>query len=269
MPIGGSNRYPSLQSIADLFRASVNDDFIGADGIPGEGLINYNTAPHMLTFMNSAIRDVYSDLRNVGDPELILDNYLLLGIPPLASPNPAVQVSIADIGYFDGFQFNSQWALPSNCQRVLKLWERWSGSENVFVPMTPVAGGLGGVYQVQRMGTWEMRQNAIWMPGCLVAVDLRIRCTITFPDFLNPTAIDFTTAYVPVLDCQNAIVAKMVVLYAKRFAPEQYQMAVTEDARMIDKLKLEVVRQQQMTDYQRTAYGEEATVSFPAAWTQL
>ena len=260
--IGGNVRYPSLQSIADLFRAQVNDDFEGATNTPGEGLINYNTAPQVLTFMNSAIRDVYSDLRNVGDPALILDNYILTAIPPLAQINPSVQVSLSYAGYFDGYIWWPGWTLPISCQRVERMWERLTGEQNVFVPMTPAPFGLSGGDQGDRMGQWELRQNAIWMPGCMVSVDLRIRCLITFPDFLNPATIDFTTAYVPIIDCQNAIVAKMLLLYAKRFAPEQYQMAVTEDERLIGKLKLEVVRQMQNTEYQRAEYGSEATTGY-------
>lgn len=105
---------------------------------------------------------------------------------------------------------------------------------------------------------WEMRQNAVWMPGCLSQVDLRIRCRITFPDFLNPATINFSTAYVPILSCQNAVVAKMLLLYAKRFAPENYAMCVAEDNRLMGKFQLEVVRQRQTVENQRVEYGSEA-----------
>lgn len=260
--IGGNIRYPSLQSIASLFRAQINDSFAGATNTPGEGVVMPNLNPDLVTFMDSAIRDVYSDLRNVGDPALILDNYCLIGIPPLTNPNPTVQVSLAYAGYFDGFQWHPQWTLPISCERVERLWERWSNTDYNFEPMQPAPFGLAPCQQGQRMGSWELRQNAIWMPGCLVQVDLRLRCRITFPDFLDPTSIDFNTAYIPILSCQNAVVAKMLVLYAKRFAPEQYPMAVQEDERLIGKLKLEVVRELQNTEYQRSEYGTEAFNSY-------
>src|ERR1700744_6481350 len=92
--VGGSIRYPSLQSMADLFRSQINDDMSGATDTPGEGQIDTNTSPFLLTFMNSGIRELYSDLRNVGDPALILDNYLLLGIPPISAQNPAQRVTL-------------------------------------------------------------------------------------------------------------------------------------------------------------------------------
>ena len=141
MPIGGATNYPTLQSIVELFRAMVNDDFSGANDIPGEGLINYNTAPHVLTFLNAAVRDLYTDLRNVGDAELLLDNYLVLGLPALPAPDPTVQVSLSAVGYFDGITMNSQWVLPSNLISVERLWERESGTNFPLLPMTPAPFG--------------------------------------------------------------------------------------------------------------------------------
>lgn len=264
--IGGNTRYPSLQSIADLFRSSINDDFTGATNTPGEGLIATNTAPFMLTFMNSAIRDMYSDLRNVGDPALILDNYILTGLPALTAPDATVQVSLSYAGFFNGYQWLPQWTLPIGCKSVERLWERLSGSNANFSPMVAVPSGLPGVLQQSRMAMWEMRQNAIWMPGAMLSVDLRLRCRITFPDFLNPATINFTTSYVPILDCQNAIVAKMLVLYARRFAPDLYPTATQEEAKFIGKLQLEVVRQMQTAEYSRKSFGEEATNNFSATF---
>lgn len=267
--VGGNIRYPSLQAIANLFRAQINDDFMGATNTPGEGLIAFNTAPFLLTIMDSAIRELYSDLRNVGDPSLILDNYCLIGLPPLTQPDPTVQVCLSYAGFFDGFQWHPQWTLPISCNKVEKVWERWTGSGAGFTSMSPAPFGLAPCMQVQMMGCYEMRQNALWMPGSLIQEDIRLRCRITFPDFIDPTSIDFTTAYVPIVDSQNAIVAKMLILYAKRYAPEQYPLAVQDEMRLMDKLKLEVVRNMQTTEYQRATYGEEATGSFPATYIDL
>lgn len=224
-----------------------------------------DTNPDLLVFMNSAIRDVYSDLRNVGDPELLLDNYILLNLPVINSalnpPNPAVQVSLSYYGYFDGLQYYPQWTLPAGCIRIEKVSERWTGTNGPFNPMTPAPFGLAQTWQTQWNGSWEIRQGALWMPGSLVPMDLSLRCYITFPDYLGPN-INFSTTYVPILNCQNSIVAKMLVLYAKRFSPDQYPMAVQEDERMLFKLRLEVVRELQNTEYQRREWGAEAQASY-------
>lgn len=259
--VGGNTRYPSLESIAALFRAQINDSFSGASGSMGEGLIMFDQNPDLLTFMNAAIRDTYSDLRNVGDPSLILDNYLLIGIPALTTPDPTVQVSLSYAGYFNGYSWSPQWALPIGCQKVERLWERQHASNDSFSPMTYCPQGLPPVYQSYGMGQWEIRQSAVWMPGCMNSVDLRLRCSITFPDFLNPATLDFSSSYVPVVDCQNNVVDKMLKRYARRFAPDMYPLTKDAEAESLNKLRLEVVRAMQSAENQRIEYGTEATGS--------
>ena len=118
MPTGGQNNYPSLMEIANLVRSFVNDDKRGATGTPGEGQILVNSGVTLPNFMNSAIREFYREIRIMGQPTLIKDNYILYGLTPVNSPlgvgvaNPAVQVSLQFVGYFDGLGFNPNLALP-------------------------------------------------------------------------------------------------------------------------------------------------------------
>lgn len=272
--VGGNIRYPNLQGIADLFRSGINDtaNNTGGSGTGSgnsAGLIMPNSNPDLLTFMDSAIQETFSDLRNVGDPELILDNYILSGIPPLAQTDPTVQVSLAYSGYFNGFTWSDLWTLPIGVSKMLAMWERQSNVSTNFVPMTPAPFGLAGIAQGQRMGCWEMRQGQIWMPGCLQTVDLRLRARLNYPVPLSPVNLNFSTAYVPILDSKNAIVAKMLILYARRFAPDMYAMAIAEEKRLMAKLTLEVNRQLQMNENQRTEFGGEATGDFAGTWSQL
>ncbi len=273
--IGGNIRYPNLQQIADLFRFGINDTFnnVGGSGTGsggGAGLIMPNSNPDLITMLNEGISELFSDLRNVGDPELILDNYILKGLPALTKADPAVQVSIGFNGFFDGFQVHPLFTLPISASKIIALWERQTNSNDDFCPMVPAPFGLPGVMQGNRMGSWEMRQNAIWMPGCLQQTDIRIRARITFPEFIGNSAnINFNTAYVPIVDSKNAIVSKMRVQYAIRFAPEQYPLAIQEETRQMDKLKLEVVRQMQTQENQRAEFGGEAVTDFAIAWSFL
>lgn len=272
--VGGNVRYPNLQKIADLFRSFINDtaNNTGGSGTGtgnSAGLIMPNSNPDLLNFMDSAIRELYSDLRNVGDPELILDNYILTGLPALTATDPAVQVALGYMGFFDGYAWHPQWTLPISVSKVLGVWERWTGTNNSFSWMVPSPFGLPNGMQGQTMGFWEMRQGMIWMPGATNQVDLKIRARITYPDFLNPETLNFSTAYVPILDSGNAIAAKMRILYATRFAPEQYQLAMSEETRLMDKLKLEVVRQMQTNENERAEWGAEATQDFNVTWGAL
>jgi hypothetical protein len=263
MPISAPNNYPNLQGMMDLFRSSVNDDGSGTDG-PQGGIIATNAAPFTLPFLNNAIKWVFRKLRNIGDPALIIDNYLLLGLPALTGPNPAVQVSLGYEGYFDGFENHAQWTLPSGAITIDRVWERLAGSDLTFHPMQESPDGLPGVHQVSRMRHYEWRGNAIWMPGSLESVDLRIRAKISMPAMLG-TNLNFSTTYVPILDCEDAIVDRMLVRYARRFAPDQLADAKAASAESIFELERMVVRQSQRKQNRRRDFGEDAVGNF-AGW---
>lgn len=266
MPIVAPQRYPNLQGMMDLFRSLLNDDGGGADG-PQGGIIATNEAPFTLPFLNSAIRFVYRSLRNIGDPALILDNYLVLGLPALTGPNPAVQVSLGFLNYFDGFANHSDWTLPAGAMGVDRVWERIAGTDNVFYPMTAVPDGLAPVMQISTMRVYEWRTNALWMPGALESVDLRIRCKIALPPILGAvidgkTTLDFATTYVPVLDSEDAIVDRMLTLYARRFAPDQFAAADAASKESMGQLELQVIRAAQRATTARRDFGEEAVQNF-------
>ena len=268
--VGGNVVYPNLQSIANKFRFMINDtaNNTGGSGVGagnGAGLIMPNTNPDLWTLMDEAIPELFSDLRNVGDPELIDDNYNLIGLPALQQSNPAVQVSLAYNGFFDGFQWHPEWFIPPDARRILAVRERQTGSVAGFRPMTPCPFGLPSGQQGVCMGFWEMRKGQIWMPGAMQQIDLQLRMRISFPTAISSTT-NFQTTYVPILDSSNAIAAKMRIIYAARFAPDQYELAISEEDRLMQKLKLEVVRQMQGTENSRAEWANEATGDFTVTW---
>ena len=88
--VGGNIRYPTLQAICDLFRSQINDTGNNTTGYGTgtgnqAGLIMPNSNPDLLNFLNAACVDLFAELRNVGSPELILDNWDLIGLPPVNS----------------------------------------------------------------------------------------------------------------------------------------------------------------------------------------
>lgn len=274
--IGGSVRYPTLQGICDLFRTSINDTFSNNSGSGtgqggGAGLIMPNTNPDLLTFLNAAVADTYAELRNVGSPELILDNYLLIGLPALTAPNPAIQVGLSYGGFFDGYMWHPDWKLPIGLSRMLAVNQRQTNTDQDFGPCQHFPAGIPGILQGLLMYGWEMRQGMLWLSGATSQIDLRLRCRITYPDFGSKAAsqINFSTAYVPILDSKNAIAAKMLVQYAERFAPELQQMATAREARYMGKLRLENVRERQSQENQRAAFGDECVTDFAISWSWL
>ena len=274
--VGGNIRYPTLQGICDLFRASINDTFpnnagAGTGSGGGAGLINPNSNPDLLSYLNAACLDTFAELRTVGSPELILDNYLIEGLPALSSPDPTIQVGLGYAGFFDGVQWHSQWTLPIGMSRLLALAQRQTNMNQDFQPMMHFPAGIPAVEQGRLMSGWEIRQGILWMNGATTQIDLRIRCRITFPPFLAQAAqvIDFSTAYVPILDSLNAIEAKMRKRYATRFAPEIKADAIADDREFMGKLRLETIRERQSAESTREEFGNEAVQDFAIAWSWL
>ena len=259
--VGGSNLYPSLETVTSLFRSMINDDGAGQNGITG-GQIATDSASFMLPFLNGAIRDLFSDLRMIDDQTLILDNYLLLGLPAINAavnpPNPAIQCYLSSLGYFDGYQLLSSWILPANCLNVQRVWERpnVASGPNMygFHPMSEAQFGLPSRLQRDSFGEWEWRQDQINLPGALVARDLRLRCTVQFTP-LSGTNLNFSNIYIPILDCDRNIVDKMLVRYSRRFSPDQYQVSVAEESKSLAKLKFEIVYRRQTIEYRRADWG--------------
>lgn len=254
-------RFANLQSMMDLFRSLINDDGGGQDG-PQDGLIATNDAPFTVPFLRSACNWVYRELRNVGDPALILDNYLVLGLPALLARNAAVQVALGFQGYFDGYQSHGQWRLPAELIAIDKVWERVAGDELNFVPMANRPDGLPPRQQLWRMGEYEWRQNKLVMPGALNSVDLRIRCKVTLPPILDTQNLDFATTYVPLIDAEDAIVDRMLVLYARRFDPERLAEAKQESKESMFQLQRAISRTRQRQQNARSDFGLDATGGF-------
>src|ERR1700744_3950530 len=169
--VGGNIRYPTLQSICDLFRARINDTGNNTTGTGTgtgnqAGLIMPNSNPDLLTFLNSACQDMFAELRNVGDPELILDNYLLIGLPPVNSSmgpgvaNPAVQVGLSYAGYFDGVEWYPQWKLPIGMSRILAVAQRQNSTCD-FALLQRFPAGIPGTLQSTLNYGYEMREGML------------------------------------------------------------------------------------------------------------
>lgn len=268
MAVAGQNNYPSLNTIGNLCRSAVNDDKPGKTGTPGEGQILTNngstTDVTLQNFMNSAIRDTYRDLRIMGSPTLIRDNYLLLGLTPVNSAlgvgavNPAVQVSVQYVGYFDGLEYNPNLLLPGDLILPYEVWWRQSGTNNPFREVPQATGPLRSRYQTIHPGEWEWRQDSIWLNGSLVPIDLRLRYESTFVDLAAPN-IDWTNTFVPILDSEEAIADKILVRYGRRLSSSQGiafdQDLQTQADRSMLKLRQQYTKSRQKIDFRQPLFG--------------
>jgi hypothetical protein len=262
--------FPTILTITNLVRSDVRDDMAGATNTVGEGQILVNdttTSVTMANFFNSAVRELCRKLRIVNAPMLIADNYILKGIPPMNGPmgfqvaDPSVQVYIAFNGYFDGSQWHNgpgnSWQLPQGCFQVMRVWERETGSNDVFQDMGEPANGMEGVYQTNGFGRWEWRQNQVCLPGSLDYRDLRLRYQMILNSLFVANANPATT-YLPIMGCEEAVARIIDRLYSARQGGAIYEIRKAEADMAVDDLLNEEVQGKQGQEYTTNAYGNEA-----------
>jgi hypothetical protein len=138
---------------------------------------------------------------------------------------------------------------------LMKVWQRPSNTAATFYPMQIASAGLCGVYQGQGLGEYEVRgNNELWFNGATLATDVRLRYMAVFPDIVGGN-IDFTTTYIPIQDCTNAVAFKMVAYYAQRLSPDQFQLAESQAQKFTRKLISESVLNSQNKQFERIPYG--------------
>jgi len=262
-PTQGNSNFASLEVVMNLVRALVNDSQAGFTGSPGEGQVitdNSAISPFTQPFLNSAIRELYRELRNVGDPALLKDNVVLTGLTPvngpqgLGAPDPSVQVYVGYNGYYDGSVINPSIMLPSDVLYVERVWERQTGTQNAFTPMTQPQFGLESRPQTPRLVEWEWRNYNINMVGSTQTNDIRLRYWCALPQFFSST-LDFASTFVPIIDCADALAYKVAVKYATMLGSPGLADLKLESIEQMRQLKLAHVRRSQGIDYMRIPYG--------------
>jgi len=258
----------SLASIMNLVRSLVNDTQAGLTNTPGEGQVFTNNpavSPFTQPFLNSAIREVYRELRNIGDPMLVKDNVIISGLPVVNSPtngdgapDPSVQTYLSTSGYFDGVQLWPDYLLPSDCLYPEYLWERETGSNNNFVYMNQPQGGLPSRAQTSNLCDWEWRNGNINFLGATTVRDVRLRYRCALPTYFSST-LDFNTTYVPIPDCTDAVAYKTAVKYAIMLGSPGLQGLKEESLEQMRQLKNATIKRAQSVDYYRQAFGNSSS----------
>lgn len=251
MPDFAQSLMPSLQSIMDLARSTVNDMFPGIAG--QNGRILSNDAAFTLPYLNEAFDTLQRKLRLEGvtfpDKVAILNNLV-----PLAQANPNISVYVGYNGYFDGLQMHATPMLPGDLLQPYWVKEQNVGSNVPFQPMGEPQGGVESVIQGPYLGVWDWRGYRIYMPGSLVAKNIQIRYKSGQPPIDVP-ASQFSVTKVNIMDSKTALAYMVASQYAvTRGAADITKLdAKAEDA--ISDMAQEYVRRSQGISYRRKPYG--------------
>ena len=274
LPPTSNPNFPSLDSILNNVRVICNDAFAGATSTPGEGQILTNVVPggsvnnpFLLNHLNSAIRELYRQLRITGAGVIIGDNFVLEGLPPVdgplgpSIPDPTIQTFLDYGQYWDGLTSWPAFNLPSNMIRPIRLLERTTGTTDTFMEMNQVVNGLPARNQLSRLQEWEWREGRINFVGALQPRDIRIRYVMMLPTFFASN-LAFGSTYVPVVDCDDFVAYKTAskVSLSMGGSPEIAAALDAQAEKFMFQLKNERVLNMQEADrYRRRPYDDSDT----------
>lgn len=172
--------YDTLNTVMNTARTRLNDvlDTTVATG----GTMLQDTAAFSRTVANTSWRKMQSFLGNLGYTVLNKE-VQITALPAVATTDPSVETSLNWFNFFDGLNYWDAPVLPPDF--VMPLWvkERVSGQAAAFVPMECMLDGLPDCQKGGCNLHWEWRENAIWMPGSQMVMDLKIKYGSFLPDF--------------------------------------------------------------------------------------
>jgi hypothetical protein len=182
-PVIQVQQYDTAEYILNLARALVNDT---AQNLSGNLLSD--SQPYTQVYLNAGYRDCQDVLMNAGY-EVFPKEQIIYNIPPVASLDPAVQVSLGFNGYFDGFANHGGLYLPSDMVTPLVLWERQTTvpgvvGNQVFVKMGPCNDGLPSRAKMTWLREWDWHNDQIFMCGSVQNMDLRLRYNCYLPELV-------------------------------------------------------------------------------------
>jgi len=174
VPVVGFSPYNVAEDVANLVRVLCNDQ---------QGQLYTDT--YIQQAVNSAYRKMQLSLMNVGKQTFTNDNYIVT-IPAIATVDPGKQVFLGFAGIGGNIPSPANLpTLPQNLVEPLMLWERPTGTTDIFIPMENLTahGGVPSLPQTFNLRFWAWQADQIILLGAEQDTDIRIRFEGSFSMF--------------------------------------------------------------------------------------
>jgi hypothetical protein len=244
--------YDTLDTALNFARAIANDMELSTAGD-----LLADTEPGTQTLANLAWRE-FQDMLVENGVECLIKEQVMYQFPfkdPTVQTDPSYQVSISWTGSFDGSNYFTTPALPSDMIEPLRLWERQSGTQDPFVQMNPVNDGLPSVVATGYLTYWDWRNDAIWMVGSVQMQDLRMRYSAYYSDFVTLAGVQWYQQPIPIIRSAQALAYYLVATFAGGRGSPYYASVLQKGADCIQKLISRTARKKQRGNHRRRAYG--------------
>lgn len=248
-PSSNTAPYDVVETILNFARVIANDA-----GVSIAGNLLADTQPYVFPMLNLAYRKLQDRLYN-NAIESFPQEFILAALPAqsqAAFADPGIQAWIGFDGYNDGVSFNSNFALPQDMEIPLRLWERYTGQDQQFIPMYPVNDGLSDSTKTSYLRSWEWRGDRIYISGASQSLDLRIRYRRILPDIPSATP---TTTPIPILRCAVPLAYLMVEIFAASRGSVVLPVFSQEKEDAIKQLVNQTTRKKQRNNFRRIPYS--------------
>ncbi len=162
MPVVASSAYDQAEDALNLARALMNDvaGVVFTDAL-------------LFPFLNSAYRELQRELAENGVNTLTEDMQLDLPLTNGVTPTTLSDVTTPQ--------------LPTDLVVPFMLWEQVTGSEDLFVPMEKVTGGLPNFQPSGYLRIWEWISDSINLVGATQPITVKIRYEKLLPQLMLGT----------------------------------------------------------------------------------
>lgn len=214
------------------------------------GEILTDTAPFTFPMVNDALDWFQNEVGNHGIDSFTKET-ILTPVLPIAVNDPGVEVNISDTGYFDGVNNFETPQVPTDLLVPKRLWERQTGTTEVWRPMQEVLDGLPSVCQGDRLGIWEWRTDGLYMPGAMKSNDIRLRYAGSQGQLATPQDVLLFRG------ANGPIAYKLVSIFLFSKNPEAATAAGAEAKLRVGQLATRNARMKQRVTTTRRSYGSQ------------
>ena len=226
------------------------------------GEIFNDAQAYVLPTINLGWRKLQKKLTDKGHPRME-GEAIISNLPVVTNLDPGVQQYINWSGTFDGTNFQQTPTLPGDFIAPLRLWERpyVAGTNlNRFRPMHPAPDALRSSINGSWNRYWDWRNDAVYLHGSTIAMDLRARYSSYLPDIVAAGG-GFGSTIVPILRCAEAL----AYYAASEFVnPRGGVLGTTFEAKgdtAIDQITNSFAKLQQRASFHRKAWGQRGSRS--------
>lgn len=256
IPPSSAAGYVTVNDVLNVVRVRLNDELVTL--YPTAGGIIGSTQVFTQQASNNAWQRLQEYLAERGYARLVSE-CLISNLPVVASSDPASQTRLSWGGFYDGANSYSAPALPADFTHPLKIWERWSGQNAQFCdpPMEKILDGLPATQKTTANRWWEWREDAIYMPGSQMSMDLRIRYVKFLADFDDVGTTQWFEQPVPIMRCTDSLAWFMCAEYVGARGDEAVAaLCITKAGQAADRLfNMDVAADQRVNTRRRSRSG--------------